>query len=400
MGKRKNKEGSYGTVVINGYTYKQYTGPNGSYRIYAKTAKELEIKRKKKEEELKAQIPKAKILTITDLCKKWLSHIYQTVSPSTYDAYENIIKVRIEQYKDFDIGNKESPNVIPDMIERYLKSIAQKYSKGSVDKTWVVLKQALIYGQDNGYVPTTLNLQKIKIPTEYEVANKKKQVQFATLSDVEILTEEAYRKSSRKSYVYHDGARVLVFIMYSGLRVGEATGLKWKYIAADFSKIKIIESNRRVVKRDNDGNPIRLSDHNVYENIQKGTKTQSGERIIPLPIQAIEVLGHFDKAFPAHKPDDYVFLTEGGKPYDRRNLNHVLTRMMNNCECENKEYSLHSLRHGYGSILISQGVDIKTVSILLGHKDISTTYNIYIHVLEKDKEDAVKAVFEKKKKRE
>ena len=69
--------------------------------------------------------------------------------------------------------------------------------------------------------------------------------------------------------------------------------------------------------------------------------------------------------------------------------------MMNNSECSNKEYTPHSLRHGYGSILLSQGVDIKTVSVLLGHKDISTTYNIYIHVLENDKKKAVIDTFDK-----
>lgn len=42
----------------------------------------------------------------------------------------------------------------------------------------------------------------------------------------------------------------------------------------------------------------------------------------------------------------------------------------------------HELRHTFGSLLIKKGVDIKVVSKLLGHKDISVTYNIYIHVLQ------------------
>ena len=54
-----------------------------------------------------------------------------------------------------------------------------------------------------------------------------------------------------------------------------------------------------------------------------------------------------------------------------------------------ENYTPHSLRHGYGSILLSKGVDIKVVSELLGHKDITTTYNIYIKVYNKDKDKAV-----------
>ena len=87
-------------------------------------------------------------------------------------------------------------------------------------------------------------------------------------------------------------------------------------------------------------------------------------------------------------------MTAVNKPYDRRQIERTLERMLKNAGLSDKEYTPHSLRHGYGSILLSEGVDIKTVSVLLGHKDVSTTYNIYIHVLEKDKEQAVMKVFD------
>lgn len=48
-----------------------------------------------------------------------------------------------------------------------------------------------------------------------------------------------------------------------------------------------------------------------------------------------------------------------------------------------------SLRHGYGSILLSMGTDIKIVSELLGHSDVSFTYNVYIDIFDRDKQDAV-----------
>ena len=57
--------------------------------------------------------------------------------------------------------------------------------------------------------------------------------------------------------------------------------------------------------------------------------------------------------------------------------------------------SSHSLRHTYGSILLSEGVEIKKVSELLDDEDITTTYNIYIGILEKDKKDEVERVFDK-----
>ena len=45
-----------------------------------------------------------------------------------------------------------------------------------------------------------------------------------------------------------------------------------------------------------------------------------------------------------------------------------------------KHCGLHALRHSFGSYLLASGIDIKVVSILMGHKDVSTTYNYYIHI--------------------
>ena len=50
---------------------------------------------------------------------------------------------------------------------------------------------------------------------------------------------------------------------------------------------------------------------------------------------------------------------------------------------------IHTLRHTFASLLIKKGVDIKIVSDILGHKDVSFTYNIYVHILEEQKTQAM-----------
>lgn len=71
-------------------------------------------------------------------------------------------------------------------------------------------------------------------------------------------------------------------------------------------------------------------------------------------------------------------------------MERTLERIVKNSKCYIKSYTPHSLRHGYGSILLSKGVDIKIVSELLGHSDVAFTYNVYIDIFEKDKHEAVK----------
>ncbi len=53
-------------------------------------------------------------------------------------------------------------------------------------------------------------------------------------------------------------------------------------------------------------------------------------------------------------------------------------RMIKHAGLKDRGYTVHSLRHGYGSILYQEGVDIKTISMLLRHADIQTTANIYV----------------------
>lgn len=394
MGKRKNGEGSYGFKMINGVKYRRYIAPDKSWEVCAKTAKELEEKKKLKEQKVREAVKvDDRIKTVSDLCLEWLSVVKPDIALSTYDAYENAYK-RIIDFDGYDLGNKQLPKLIPEMVEQFLYALAKRYSKGSIDKSWTVIKQSILYGQKKGYISTSMRLDDIRKPKEINVAVKKKDIQFIVEEDMNILYRESKRLTSRNTPLYGIAAQVIVFIMYSGLRVSEAVGLRWQYVEQDYKRIVVKESSQKIVARDKDGNAIMEGDHKTYIQIQKSTKTESGERSIPLPPRAKEVLQFMDDTFPDHKLSDHVFLTGENKPYDKRQIERTLARMLKNAGLSHKGYTPHSLRHGYGSILLSKGVDIKTVSVLLGHKDVSTTYNIYIHVLEKDKEEAVMKAFD------
>ncbi|MCR5502051.1 MAG: site-specific integrase [Lachnospiraceae bacterium] len=264
--------------------------------------------------------------------------------------------------------------------------MARKYSRASIHKTWVVMQAALKYGIRKGYIRKDFELDEIERPNENKVAIKKKNVPFIDQQDMECLYRELM------SPKYGNAAKMLAFIMYSGVRISEATALTWDSVAGDYESVRIRSANSRIVERDEDLNPLKNEDGSVrHKTIVKTPKSEDGYRTIPLPTRAVEILKYF--ATFSEDGKGHVFVTANGTPIASDNARHCLKRALQNSKCKCKDYSPHSLRHGYGSVLISKGVDIKIVSELLGHKDVSFTYNVYIGILNEDKIKEVKRVF-------
>ena len=131
-----------------------------------------------------------------------------------------------------------------------------------------------------------------------------------------------------------------------------------------------------------------------------GTKTVNAERIVPMP----KVLYKRLKDVPAHV---YVATTEAGNPHTKTSYDRLLKRLkreMNidmGCELYRNalvppypladDFRPYLLRHTYGSDLIGK-LDLKTVSYLMGHADIRTTANIYLHVREDHLSKAADAI--------
>ena len=378
MKRRMNNEGSYGWKTIKGYKYIYYRDPDGKY-TYAKNQKELN-KKLSSIKEKKASLIDSTYL-FSDYCYVWLRSIKSDIEQTTYNSYEDVIQYRI---KNSNLGNKAIRSITPKMVNDFYSKMATKYSKSTIEKTSQVINPTIKYGVKHELIPV-FDFSEIRMPKEINVAVKKKEIQFVSLDEVEQIYNEANRIASNGSYIYGNAAKIIIFIMYSGLRIGEAVGLKWDAVDRKKEEIIVKQSRARVFRDENE-------DGTKYVYIQKSTKSESSYRTVPLPNRALEVLDYFNNLYPKHKSSDNVFLNNNNIPYDFGGIRRCLKRILRNAGIE-KNITPHSLRHGYGSILLSKGVDIKIVSKLLGHKDITTTYNIYIGVFKEDEISAVKKVF-------
>ena len=394
--KRQNGEGSWGKKNIKGVTYFYYRDAQQHY-TYGKSQKEVKEKlekAKEKKEKIEHLVPDDDKLTVGDYMKVWLyERKYHNVGidleSTTFDCYENSLTKRLYGYPiaDLQIASLDEKN-----LSKHLKKLAETYARGSIKKTWQVIRLALTDQKFELYnhVPK-INYSDIRVPKESLCAKKAKDIEFTSNEDMETLFAEALKKKPTGAYVYGNAARLLAFIMYSGLREAEACGLQWKDIDMKNDMVSINQTYNIIKERDDHGNAIGT------KYIIKAPKSESSTATIPFRKKGKEILEIMEEMYPNHKPTDFVFLTDTNTPFQKRHVLHTLTRMLKNTGLDDKGYTVHALRHGYGSILIQEGVDLMTVSKLLRHKDIETTANIYIKVTPHSLKDKLAAVDNKEK---
>ena len=373
-GKRNNGEGTWGKKKINGHEYFFYRGADKKY-VYAKTKKELKEKVKTKEEK---PFMANEHTTFGEYILDWVKIKENVIEKSTYDGYNTLIDSMIISFDGYDLANKTLTNLSPMVFQAYLNSLAEKYARSSITKIWQLIRQCVKYGETQEEIkPNTMSM--VKVPLESYVAVKKKEIPFVDNDELNRLYDLLENYTDKKNvhrYRNSNNAHAIILIAYTGLRVGEMTALKWKNVNIRGKYIDIAEATGSV--KDSEGR---------YTTVDKAPKTESSKRRVPLPARGMEMIEYFDKANPEHNPDDFVCVTSNNTQMIRRNVYRTLEIMCRDAGLP--RMSIHSLRHSYGSILLNKGADIKTISTLLGHKNISTTYDIYIGVDEKNKTKVV-----------
>ena len=199
-----------------------------------------------------------------------------------------------------------------------------------------------------------------------------------------------YLKNSNTAVYWYP---VFAVMLGTGLRVGEVTGLRWCDIDLEDG---IIDVNHTLVYYDH-----RTSEgkKGCYFNVNT-PKTEAGNRQVPMldfvkeafvmEKQRQELLGvHCEATIDGYT--DFIFLNRFGQPQHQSTLNKAIRRIIRDCndeqflKTENPEvllphFSCHSLRHTFTTRMCEAGVNIKVIQDTLGHKDITTTLNIYTDV--------------------
>lgn len=158
----------------------------------------------------------------------------------------------------------------------------------------------------------------------------------------------------------------------SGLRIGEICSLK--YSDFDF-KNNYIHINSTIQRCYN-------SFEKKTEILESNPKTKNSNRIIPISEDIKNIINY------NNFEDNFYILTNNLKPCEPRSYRKFYVKVIKEIGLEYVNF--HGLRHTFASLMITNGIDIKTVSELLGHANISTTLAIYTHSNINAKQEAIK----------
>ena len=312
-----------------------------------------------------------------DSMMKWLTEVKRIeLKTSSYQRLEVTIDSNIRPY----IGDLVVDEITASTIQTEL--INALFEKGlsysTIKKVYNALNAFFKYMMIKGTISKDPMLG-VVLPAMNNFAKSKRDIKYLTPDEIERFTHRAAAKSMNGSYVYRYGF-IYVFMLYTGLRCGEMLGLQWKHIDIE-AKVVHIRQTLLTVKNDS-------SEGAKYVTMLQDTaKTASGIRDVFLCQKAVDAISAYKELFYSGDEDAFVVTTKEGNPLRTRHFERSVNYIFKSAGIDAS--GVHILRHTFASMLFARKVDIKYISRLLGHSDVSTTYNIYIHLTEKGITDAV-----------
>ena len=374
-GSLQQKNGEYYAVInltdVNGKRKQKWINTGFEVKGNKKKAEKF-LRDRLKEFEAQENVLPCDIL-FADYVKEWLKEAKIKVDIVSFEHYEQNANNHIIPY--FECRKTKLVDVSRQILQDYFN---EKYENGNL-KTGKGLSAKTLRHHKN-IIHQTLELALIN---NLISNNPCKDI---TLPKLERNVYSFFNLEETKSFLNAVKNERLYPVYYItavfGLRRSEVLGIKWDSIDFDCKKLTIqhtrIRSNK-VIEKDK-------------------TKTKTSFRSFPLPDEIICIFKELKEEETFNKKicgkeyvlNDYVFKWENGMPYHPDYLTSRLKKDLKKYGF--KDITFHGLRHSCGSMLNEQGFTLKDIQEWLGHADIQTTANIYLHLDIKRKENISNAI--------
>ena len=285
--------------------------------------------------------------TIREIAEAWKEYKRPYVKQSTMAAYVLILENHILP----EFGGNDSLHE-HEVQAFVLKKIERGLSVKSVKDILIVLKMVMKFGVKNEW------MKHYEWDIKYPANNQPK--------ELEVLSVANHKKIL--DYVQHNFTFMSLGIYISlstGLRIGEICALKWSDINEADGTITVQRTIERIYVVEGEKKHTQL--------VINTPKTVNSCREIPMSKELLAMVKPMKKVVNG----DFYVLTNEDKPTEPRTYRNYYNRLIEKLDIPKLKY--HGLRHSFATRCIEAGCDYKTVSVLLGHANISTTLNLYVH---------------------
>lgn len=344
---RKRKDGRWEARYIECY---DLSGKAKYKSIYGNKYSEVKEEKRKREKAILINHNDnitSNIVTMEQAVYSYLSNVKPKIKESTYAHYLFVCERHIIPY--FKVCRISRVN--HEIINEFIKF---KLENGSLKHTALSPKTV------NDIVCILIQIIKKQCKISFDIDKPSiKQPQIS------ILYEKDYNRLLSNLYIGTDTKKLgLIIAMLTGIRLGELCALQWQDIDFNNELIYITKTLQRVKVTDkNDSRKTKI--------IIDTPKSDASIRVIPLP----SIL--FDKLKEFIFCDNSYILTGAMKYIEPRNYQSYFKKVLKDCSIHDSNF--HVLRHTFATRAISKGMDVKTLSSILGHADVSFTMKMYVH---------------------
>ena len=371
----KRGKNSYRLTVSEGFDL------NGKPMIHRKTVhgtkKDAEVELAKFVTEVQnGLVIDGKSLKFSEFTEIWKrDYGSKELAPSTYKRYCRMLETRLLPYFGHFYINKIKPTDIMkfyDLLEKDTQLVRKKGNNGSKTKKPLSGKTILEHHRLlRAMLHKAVYWQLIVAnPAERVQPPKARKPKRRSYDDeqTKVLLENLEQLSSEDTKY----KVAIILTVFTGVRLGELMGLEWQDV--DF-KNRIISINR---------SSQYLADMGVFTKVPK---TESSIRDIAIPEFIISLLEEYKLWYEEQKliygelwtNSDRLFVQADGKPMHPSTISKWFVKYVGQIGLP--VINFHGLRHTNASLLVAQNIDIAVISARLGHAQISTTLDFYVHPL-------------------
>lgn len=291
--------------------------------------------------------------------KEWMvSFKKNSVKPSTYDRLETSYSL-MEHYA---LSRVPIDQLDEDYIQDYINDLVNDgYAMSTIKKQYHLVTEFMDYANVKGLIERPYH-KAVKLPSKTAVKKSPREIISYTPAEQETLTKVLWTLE-KPAYI------AALLMLETGMRIGEILALSWDDIDLRRKCVRVCKTF------------VRLGNHRKSY-IQNDAKSYTSNWTIPLSKKALRVL---EELKIRDRFMEYIVHDERGNP-----LCYEAVRWQIKKACEEAGvpyYGQHVFRHTFATNCYYKGCDVKRLSKILGHSDVTITYNIYVHLFGDELED-------------